>query len=95
MRIFWDSEHRELVTIIQLEEQWEEMEDWEKEEHDNEFGNFVESCQDYNNGTLEELDFDHEKAYLEQFAEYTANDCDLDTYDTYEEFLLRKRYGQD
>lgn len=71
MRVFWDIEHQEYITLDALYDYWEyDMDEEEKAEYGC-FDNYVEACQDYNNGTLEELEDDMAHKYMvDQESEY-------------------------
>ncbi len=71
MRVFWDTEHQEYITLQNLQDYWDcDMDENEKEEY-GDFESYVEACQSYNNGTLEELEGDMAHQYMvDQESEY-------------------------
>ena len=63
-RYFYDSEREEVLTDVDLYRTWE----WSKEEeYYPKFADYVEACQWYNNGTLEEVTANYLDDYLERY----------------------------
>ena len=62
-RYFYDSEHEDVLTDVDLYHQWV----WELEEEYPKFADYVEACQWYNNGTLEEVTANYLDDYLERY----------------------------
>ena len=54
MRKFYDSEHDEVVTICQLEKEYNELKLTGGTDSET-FGQYIMNCQTYNGGTLEEI----------------------------------------
>lgn len=55
MRKFYDNETAAIITIKDLKEVWDNMEPWERDEYDGNFGHYIAACMWWNNGTLEEI----------------------------------------
>lgn len=51
--IYYDTEHDALITLDQLQQEWEGMTEEEREERGTDFDAFLENCMTRNNGTLE------------------------------------------
>lgn len=67
VRCFWDFERLEVVTIDDLLAVWNDMMPEEQADHNFDFDDYVEACQDYNNGTLEEIEEDKVKTFQTAF----------------------------